>query len=171
MNFTCLAEDEIRAKYRMAKDKADMLQVLAELTASSQKEIAEFLGVDEPSGVKRKYTKPKGSINQERAWELYRQGLNDKEMAEQLGVTRSGVNSWRHKHGLPMIGVNPVAVKGSDEERMALYQQGLEDPEIAKALGTSKSSVFCWRKKHHLPPNGKRGGNRRGKKGKKTNGS
>ena len=43
----------------------------------------------------------KGSIPHGSAMSLWREGKNDKEIAEELKASPSGVRSWRLKHGLP----------------------------------------------------------------------
>lgn len=45
MNFSVISEQDVIAKFRKAENKKVMLQVLADLTVSSEEEIAKFVGV------------------------------------------------------------------------------------------------------------------------------
>ena len=45
MNFSVISEQDVRTKFRKSDNKMAMLQVLADLTVSSKKEVAEFVGV------------------------------------------------------------------------------------------------------------------------------
>lgn len=45
MDFSCLTEEEIRRKYREAKDKQRIIGVLADITCSTKDHIQEFLGL------------------------------------------------------------------------------------------------------------------------------
>ena len=45
MNFSVISEKDVIAKFRRAENKKVILRVLAELTVSSEEEIAELVGV------------------------------------------------------------------------------------------------------------------------------
>ena len=45
MNFSVISEQDVITKFRKSDNKMAMLQVLADLTVSSKKEVAEFVGV------------------------------------------------------------------------------------------------------------------------------
>ena len=45
MTFSVISEQDVIAKFRKAENKKVMLQVLADLTVSSEEEIAKFVGV------------------------------------------------------------------------------------------------------------------------------
>lgn len=45
MIFSVINEQDVIAKFRKAENKKAMLQVLADLTVSSEEEMAEFVGV------------------------------------------------------------------------------------------------------------------------------
>lgn len=45
MNFSVISGQDVIAKFRKAENKKVMLQVLADLTVSSEEEIAKFVGV------------------------------------------------------------------------------------------------------------------------------
>lgn len=61
----------------------------------------------------------------ERRLELYRQGLNDREIGEAVGMTASGIKGWRRRHGLPAQGE-----KGAPNG--ALMQDVLDDDQVEK---------------------------------------
>ena len=146
MNFDCLSAEEVRTRYRLAKDKKAIITVLADLTCSSQAEVRRFLGVEKPR------SKPATRLDREKAMAYYEAGMSDIEIAEQLGVHKSTVSAWRRTNGLNS---NLVVMCPADDEkaRMELYEQGLNDSEIGDALHMSPATIWKWRKLRGLPPN------------------
>lgn len=61
----------------------------------------------------------------ERRLELYQQGLNDREIGEAVGLTASGIKSWRGRHGLPTQGEKGVPNGAS-------MQDVLDDDQVEK---------------------------------------
>lgn len=45
MNFSVISEKDVIAKFKKAKNKMEILQVLADLTVSTKADVAKFLGV------------------------------------------------------------------------------------------------------------------------------
>lgn len=45
MNFSVISEQDVIAKFKKAKNKMAVLQVLADLTVSTKADVAKFLGV------------------------------------------------------------------------------------------------------------------------------
>lgn len=45
MVFTVISKEEVKFKFDKAEDKSKMIGILADLTVSTRKEVAEFLGV------------------------------------------------------------------------------------------------------------------------------
>lgn len=45
MNFSVISEQDVIAKFKKAKNKMEILQVLADLTVSTKADVAKFLGV------------------------------------------------------------------------------------------------------------------------------
>lgn len=45
MNFSVISEQDVIAKFKKAKNKRAVLQVLADLTVSTKADVAKFLGV------------------------------------------------------------------------------------------------------------------------------
>ena len=87
--------------------------------------------------------------------ELYNQGLNDRCIAEVLGLDKSTIRGWRINNGLSSIRkheIDPI----EHEKRLSLYTQGLSDCQIAKRCGRSHSSILYWRQRYELLPNYKK---------------
>lgn len=96
MNFSCLTEEEVRYKYRKADNKERMVQILADLTCSSEKEMKEFLGYNITVAKTRKRT----YLDKELAKKLYDRGMTDGEIANEMFVSRDTIRSWRKRNGL-----------------------------------------------------------------------
>lgn len=150
MTFAVMSPKEIEEKYRRADSKAEILQVLADLTVSTPEEVAEFLGVPCSYSAYSGKGRP-AEFSHAQAKQLYDLGFTDAQIANELGVSRRTINRWRQKEGLE--GRMPVVLDA--EQAMELYQQGLRDGEIAQKIGVSKSRVWSWRKKMGLPVVGK----------------
>lgn len=140
MTFEILSPGEVRAKYNRAPNKKQMLGVLADLTCSTEDEVADFLGVEIP-------TAP-GRINTKKAYRLYKEKKSDIQIAKELGVSRQAVYDWRVSRDLPQLNV-----KAGDKERMDAYNRGLSDRKAALELGISREAFRHWRHKNGLQPN------------------
>lgn len=81
------------------------------------------------------------------ALRLYQQGLNDNQIAAEVGATRSNVYWWRKVNGLPSKW-EPARMPG-DMIRQ-LFAEGKTNEEIASAIGKSTKAVKNWRMKHGL---------------------
>lgn len=158
--------------YLASKNKSKALQIIADLTLSTKREVAELLGVNDVAH--RKRPARCGCLDAEKCKALYSGGSTDKELAQELGVSNTTIVRWRHIHELPPNGHGLIPGKVGTPRMskielrkikyMELYKQGLQDAEIGKICGVQKGTVYNWRKQLGLPPNGKRGGNRRKKK-------
>lgn len=142
MTFETFTPAEVRFQYERAKDKKQSIRILADLTCSTEEEMACFLGVELPSERK---------INSKKAYKLYKQKLSDQQMAEALGVTRMAVYDWRTARGLPQLSALP-----SEEERLEVYRKGLSDGDSARELGMARRTYSAWRNRQGLPPNRRR---------------
>jgi uncharacterized protein YjcR len=91
----------------------------------------------------------------EKAKKLYDQGMNDAEIGNAIGCSRSAVNHWRLRNNLPknkMKGVTKTRESKFNWERAKkLYDQGMNDVEIGSAIGCSSATVYFWRTKNGLP--------------------
>jgi len=85
-------------------------------------------------------------------WQLYNQGLSDREIAQRVGITASVVGEWRKRRHLP---INSLRGRNTDQEmyerRLKLYNQKLTDKQIADLEGVSEQAIRTWRKVHGLP--------------------
>lgn len=97
-----MSDAEIAMRYRNAINPKAAVKILAQLNAASQSDIRAvlaregiFLEITEPK------RKPRKRLDQERAQEMYGQGMNDHEIADRLGVSSSAVYHWRYRNNLP----------------------------------------------------------------------
>ncbi len=88
----------------------------------------------------------------QRRIKFYKQGLNDKEIAEKVGLSRGGITDWRKRNNIPPNN-NYKLNKKEQNKRMRLYNKGLTDPEIAEKLGEKKITISSWRYRNNLEPN------------------
>ncbi|GAJ03060.1 unnamed protein product, partial [marine sediment metagenome] len=78
---------------------------------------------------------------------LYEKGLNDPEIAKELGVKREAVKYRRKKLGLLRSRLF------TDQQLIDLHGEGLNDREMAEKLGASEGVVFYHRKRLGLEAN------------------
>lgn len=98
---------------------------------------------------------PKEAEKERRRMELYEQGLSDKEIARETGMSPSGVTRWRQKNRLASRRTNGLTPE-QEERRMELYRQGMNDRQIADALGVTPKTVGAWRYRRKLKCNDSR---------------
>jgi transposase-like protein len=93
-----------------------------------------------------------GYIYKDRAkfMELYEKGLNDSEIAREIGCTKSCANKWRTDQKLPTKYKRPFKYNLNGEFQ-ALYNQGYTDWKIARKLGCTDGIVWKWRQVNNLP--------------------
>lgn len=94
----------------------------------------------------------------ERRMALYRDGLNDREIADQVHVTPEAITFWRKNHGLTANTPRSKITPGMEVEMLRMYQDGMSDGQIAKTIGLVKNTVLSWRRRRGLRANFKRGG-------------
>lgn len=97
MTFSCLSEREVKERYHRATNKQKILPILAALTCSTLEEMKVFLGLQAP----KQQAAPSYDRSCKDRMKLYQMGFSDKEIAERIGLTRSGVESWRLRNRLP----------------------------------------------------------------------
>ncbi len=88
-------EKEICEFYRKAYDGQDKLSLLEELTLLDRKKIIDIL---KKNGIHVETNR--NSAAKERFLELYNQGLNDRQIARELGKSEGTINTWRSTLGL-----------------------------------------------------------------------
>lgn len=139
--------------YNTRVDKREAIKILSELTMCSKAEIIEVLEdrgcvIPAAANPRKKPTK----INDARARKLYEEGLNDREIGKQCGVSTKAVWLWRTEQQLPPNG--KAAIR---EDWMELYKDGASDYEIAALSGVHRKVVYDWRWRNKLPANHKNG--------------
>lgn len=92
---------------------------------------------------------------------LYRQGLDDAEIAVALGLTPGGIKSWRRRYGLRRRRRVRAAAAAQKHLYRELYDLGLNDVQIARACGRHPKTVRYWRLGEGLPPQGAAASRRR----------
>jgi transposase len=85
-------------------------------------------------------------------WELYEEGMIDREIAEELGVSYAAISQWRRKIKLKAHGKTSLSKK-ENKKRMKLYKEGKNDREIAKVVGVNNEAIYKWRRDRDLPSN------------------
>lgn len=95
--------------------------------------------------------------DERQAWELYKQGLTDTQIAEAVGTTSHTIGNWRQRKNLVSNVVRREANYDWDrEEARRLYDRGMIDKEIAKAVDVSPSIIWKWRQREGLDSNGRK---------------
>lgn len=150
MDFRCLSPDEVREKYDNTPYKKYMLGVLADLTASTEEEVAEFLGIEPP------YKKRIVAFDEDQALELHARGLSDVKIARTLGVGVTTIWQWRTELNLPVNG--EIGREELNRRRRELYNRGLSDKSIAEEEGCRPNTIRHWRHRNNLKPNFSRRG-------------
>jgi len=80
---------------------------------------------------------------------LHKKGMNDVEIAEELGVRDSSVFYHRRKLGLEAHGRRLLF---TDQQLKELHEQGLNDREISENLGVTRCTVSRRRNRLGLKP-------------------
>ena len=93
----------------------------------------------------------------ERRMVLYRDGLNDREIADQVHVTPEAITFWRKNHGLTANTPRSKITPGMEVEMLRMYQDGMSDGQISQESGMKKATVVSWRRRRGLAANFKQG--------------
>ena len=88
---------------------------------------------------------------------LYRDGLNDREIAEQVHVTPEAITSWRRASNLPARNQHRKVTPEMEAEMLRMYQDGLSDGQISQESGMKKATVVSWRRRRGLAANFRQG--------------
>ena len=156
-----MSDMEILQRWNNALDKNAHVEILADLNAVSELQMREKLlelGAEGLPELKSKRKKRKQverapipkKMDEQRAMELYREGLCDLDISETLGVSKVTVCKWRN---MMRLTPNPQPKRRTtlrDEDAMALYKEGLCDLDIAERLDVGKNTVADWRKRKGL---------------------
>lgn len=93
-----------------------------------------------------------------RRMELYRKGLNDKEIGDRLFLTPTTIVYWRKKNGLHPNWARNNLTEQELEIMERMYRARASDSQIANEIGRCVSTVRSWRRRNDLPGNFGRGG-------------
>lgn len=92
---------------------------------------------------------------------LYDEGMNDREIADELGKSPCSIRNWRLREGLRSNTERKRTVGAAVQERrrqmMELWKKGLNDRQIADAMLLSPKTVRLWRREQGLRSNYERG--------------
>ncbi|WP_448536908.1 hypothetical protein [Sphingobium yanoikuyae] len=88
--------------------------------------------------------------------DLYHNGLNDGQIASQLGLERSTIRQWRKSRGLAanVECVRTTVTGGRCSVRRLLHEMGWGAKSIARAEGVNLQTVREWRKRHAIKSSG-----------------
>lgn len=98
----------------------------------------------------------------ERRMVLYRDGLNDREIADQVHVTPEAITFWRKNHGLTANTPQSKITPAMEAEMLRMHQDGMSDGQISQESGMKKATVVSWRRRRGLAANFKQGERPRG---------
>lgn len=98
----------------------------------------------------------------ERRMVLYRDGLNDREIADQVHVTPEAITFWRKNHGLTANTPRSKITPAMEAEMLRMHQDGMSDGQISQESGMKKATVVSWRRRRGLAANFKQGERPRG---------
>lgn len=88
---------------------------------------------------------------------LYRQGLSDRRIAEQVHVTPEAITAWRRTRGLPAHTLHRKITPDMEAEMLRMHRSGMSDGQIAEAVNLSKATILSWRRRRGLAANFKQG--------------
>ena len=78
-------------------------------------------------------------VDDEKRFEMHRQGMSDNEMAEALGLIKNSVYLWRNKHNLPPNRGRAVKVQGDTVVHFIKLLHVLDDYQSVKLEHISKA--------------------------------
>lgn len=91
-----------------------------------------------------------------KAYELYKECMNDSAIAREVGVSAYTITCWRKRENLPSHLPRREYKKDWDKkEALRLYKMGMGDKAIGNLVGVGGSVIWKWRQREGLKPNGK----------------
>lgn len=88
----------------------------------------------------------------ERRMGMYLNGLNDREIAVNLGVSHKTILAWRKQHDLPPNAMNAPHSVAQTKIKWELWRAGMPDRVIGEAIGTTGQAIRRWRQREGLKP-------------------
>ena len=98
-----MSDKEIVFRYRDMNPEVNRVRILAELNAASPACIEDILrrnGVKLPPKRIGSRGRPL-KVDTEQAMRLYKAGMSDQQIAQDLGCSASTIKNWRNRHGIP----------------------------------------------------------------------
>jgi hypothetical protein len=88
-------------------------------------------------------------VDQDRFIKLYEKGLNDRQIADELGLSQNIISTFRRKIGVP----SRFGIWFDIEKCKELYDEGKTDRQFARELGLNDKHIVNWRERYRLPVN------------------
>lgn len=133
-----MTESEIKQRHRNGAS----VEILADLNNTSKEIIKDVLNLNKDEKVLTKEEKEKLFI------EYYKKGLNDKEIAEHLDISRRTIGFWREKRGLPVIPRDAEIRKKNNLKKMVEIlkeEPKIKNQELANRLKVAKPTVEAYK--------------------------
>lgn len=135
-----MSDSEIRSMWRTCKNRNEQVRILADLNIVTRAEMLDKLrelGCD-MRGVRTGKTgggaPRKPPMDELRAMDLYRQGLDDLAISEAMGETMNQVKEWRRRMKLPTI-------KKERKEPECAAEAAVEEPGIEEPSGQAPGAM------------------------------
>ena len=144
-------DGEIVRDSLQAKDRKAQVGILADLNLTTRSHVLDILAKHGLDARRKK-------LEDHELMSLYKDGLNDSQIAKTLGVSATAIKHWRIKNGLDGNWKHGKKVSKKNESLlMDLWEAGKNDCQIAKIIGCTPSAICQWRKRNGLARNCGRG--------------
>lgn len=145
-----MSDSEIAAMWRTCKNRNEQANILADLNMKSKAEVLEKLtelgcdlrGVKTPKAKETRGAAPKPPMDELRAMELYREGLDDLAISEALGESKTRVKIWRQRMKLkPNRVVKMKDAPAEEPERKEETMEPVKKTETSPRVGMSAGAL------------------------------
>ena len=145
-----MTDGEIASMWRNCKNRNEQVNILADLNVKSKAEVLEKLtelgcdlrGVKTPKVKETRGAPPKPPIDELRAMELYREGLDDLAISEALGESVTRVKNWRRRMKLkPNRVVKMKDAPAPPPERKEETMEPVKKTETSPRVGMSAGAL------------------------------
>ena len=133
-----MTKSEIKQRHRNGAS----IEILADLNNTSKEIIRDILDEDEDCKELTKEQKEQEFL------ELYKQGLTDTEMAEQLNMNRRTVGFWRERRNLPVNTRLEIHKKQKNLKRLIeilKVEPEIKNQDLANKLKVAKPTVEAYK--------------------------
>lgn len=145
-----MSDSEIAAMWRTCKNRNEQANILADLNMKSKAEVLEKLtelgcdlrGVKIPLVKKTGGAPPKPPMDELRAMELHREGLDDLAISEALGESVTRVKNWRRRMKLKPNGTPKCETAPAEEpKREEPIAESATEQHVSEAEGRGAMSA------------------------------